>query len=346
MKIKKRDKKEQKKKSMNNKKNLIILISIVFLIIVLVGVLFYLYNPLYLFGPPESHSIIRSFSRIDPYANEIVTISLAIDTADISQYSPDNTYAIREGLPAGAELVSAGDFTYDSANNQLNLIAYNEGELSAGLPDAIATYQIKFASSGTYSIVGVYAFGDDELETNTPGAIQINVGGFCNPTQIPDEISCDTLDNDCDHGVDENLKHIYYQDSDGDGYGNPLIYLESCSAPINYVLDNTDCNDNNRPDINPGKPEVCNNFDDNCVNGINEIPNDCSSGTSCVAGTCQCLSPYELDKSGNLGDCNGCVDLQEISRYMTRFLQGEQIITPLKITNEIEDWLNAISACD
>ena len=37
----------------------------------------------------------------------------------------------------------------------------------------------------------------------------------------------------------------YYQDSDGDWYGNPEVSMVSDSRPDEYVLDNTDCDDTN-----------------------------------------------------------------------------------------------------
>ncbi|MBN8643607.1 MAG: DUF11 domain-containing protein, partial [Flavobacteriales bacterium] len=38
--------------------------------------------------------------------------------------------------------------------------------------------------------------------------------------------------------------NTYYQDADGDGYGNPAITTSSCTPVAGYVLDNSDCNDN------------------------------------------------------------------------------------------------------
>ncbi|MEQ8477255.1 MAG: kelch repeat-containing protein [Fulvivirga sp.] len=43
---------------------------------------------------------------------------------------------------------------------------------------------------------------------------------------------------------------IWYADVDGDGYGDASSTLVQCSQPLNYVLDNTDCDDSNAA-INP-----------------------------------------------------------------------------------------------
>jgi hypothetical protein len=58
----------------------------------------------------------------------------------------------------------------------------------------------------------------------------------------------------------------FYEDADGDGYGNAGTSVLACAAPAGYVTDNTDCNDLD-PDINPGAPEVCDGMDNNC-NGL------------------------------------------------------------------------------
>jgi gliding motility-associated-like protein len=80
---------------------------------------------------------------------------------------------------------------------------------------------------------------------------------------------CDNVDNDCDLDIDENGTDVFYQDADGDGFGNNAITTIGCFAPAGYVSDNTDCDDTNSA-INPGAAEICNNADDNCNFAIDE----------------------------------------------------------------------------
>lgn len=87
------------------------------------------------------------------------------------------------------------------------------------------------------------------------------------PTIYPgaQEVKGDGIDQDCDGSDMDNL-NLYYRDSDGDGYGNPNIFLDSSgisNQPSGYVMDNTDCNDS-VSNINPGVTESCNGYDDNC----------------------------------------------------------------------------------
>lgn len=78
---------------------------------------------------------------------------------------------------------------------------------------------------------------------------------------------CNSIDDDCNGIIDDVISPpTFYEDFDGDGYGNPLSIIQQCDMPVGYVSSNTDCDDQNST-INPGADEVCNSIDDDC-NGI------------------------------------------------------------------------------
>ena len=54
---------------------------------------------------------------------------------------------------------------------------------------------------------------------------------------------CDGIDNDCDGVTDEGMTSTYYEDSDGDGYGNASAPTSTCSLPVGYVTTTGDCLD-------------------------------------------------------------------------------------------------------
>lgn len=88
-----------------------------------------------------------------------------------------------------------------------------------------------------------------------------------NPNIHPDAIEiCDTIDNNCNDDVDENLPTVtLYPDDDQDGYGHSES-IEYCNHLDGYTWIDGDCNDNNST-INPDGVEVCDNQDNDC-NGI------------------------------------------------------------------------------
>ena len=80
---------------------------------------------------------------------------------------------------------------------------------------------------------------------------------------------CDEIDQDCDGLTDEGTNNTFFEDSDGDGYGNFFVYIETCTPPVGYVPNAQDCNDTN-PNVSPDALEYCNGYDDNCDTMVDE----------------------------------------------------------------------------
>ena len=141
-----------------------------------------------------------------------------------------------DGQADGGDAINATEFYADADND--------------GFGD------INSAISACSAPSGFVSNSDDCDDTNTdayPGATEV----------------CDSVDNDCDTFVDENVGSTYYADNDADGYGDPNNSLISCTVPTGYVTDNTDCDDANTG-ANPGAAEVCDSVDNNCDTFVDE----------------------------------------------------------------------------
>ena len=70
---------------------------------------------------------------------------------------------------------------------------------------------------------------DDENAEVHPGATEV----------------CNGLDDDCDGDVDGGAiaAPTWYADADADGFGDPTVSVVACDAPIDYVADDSDCDD-------------------------------------------------------------------------------------------------------
>ncbi len=95
--------------------------------------------------------------------------------------------------------------------------------------------------------------------------------------------TCNGVDDDCNGLVDDNPVDAttWYQDADGDGYGDPATGAASCTQPAGTVGDATDCDDTN-PDAHPDAPEACDAAVDlNCDGYVGTDDNDHDGWIAC-----------------------------------------------------------------
>ena len=81
--------------------------------------------------------------------------------------------------------------------------------------------------------------------------------------------SCDGVDEDCDGAIDDGAVDVtsWYEDADGDGYGNSAVVVTACAAPSAYEADDTDCDDTNEY-VNPSVGELCEDGADQDCDGL------------------------------------------------------------------------------
>lgn len=178
---------------------------------------------------------------------------------------------------------------------------------------ACNTYSLNnqtYSTSGTYiqTLANANAAGCDSiinlnLTIHQPTSATINVTN-CGPYTINGQTYSTTglymqnLTNavGCDSMLHVNLTVVtnltYYQDLDGDGFGNLAVSQAGCAAISGYVTNSSDCNDNNNA-IYPGAIDIagngidedCNGFDSPLQLGIYQFAGTLDCATQDVAAT-------------------------------------------------------------
>lgn len=121
-------------------------------------------------------------------------------------------------------------------------------------------------------------FGDDGAVVydcfQPQGAVA--VGGDCDDTNMNinpgAQEHCNSVDDDCDILVDDDPDDgtEYYEDADGDTFGDPMVTERWCTAPSSaWVEDATDCNDR-CPSCTPGGIEKCDSLDNDCNGTVDD----------------------------------------------------------------------------
>jgi len=235
--------------------------------------------------------LVREFFIVNPSDVNLVILETTITGPDSSSYL--------HGMVYGAVTIPPHDST------QLNVMlspSYPGAPGTPGVKNATVNLITNVAGKNPYTFairgnavlrgpgtncqVKRYYWDDDkdgygggpdfvdrnECDTLPPGFVQNGLD--CddkNPAVNPAATEiCNGLDDNCDGRIDEGFtRKTFYHDSDGDGFGNPAVFIVACAAPKAYVLDNRDCNDNN-DQIHPGAIEKVNGKDDDCDGLVDE----------------------------------------------------------------------------
>lgn len=110
--------------------------------------------------------------------------------------------------------------------------------------------------------------------------------------------------DDCnDRNANVGMKKLWYADADGDGYGSPYASMASCSQPLGFVSNNTDCKDANA-NINPGATEVPNDGVDQDCDGEDLVVDTDGDGIADNADNCpETANPNQQDRDNDgIGD--------------------------------------------
>jgi len=181
--------------------------------------------------------------------------ALAADV-DLDGFEPpedcDDTRA--DVHPGGAERVADGvDGDCDGAE-----LCWPDGDAD-GFGDSAAVVAGALDCGGDATVAGDCDDTDDRVN---PGATE----------------RCDTLDNDCDGGVDNATGPdmvTWYRDADGDAWGDVTAPSTSCAVPDGYTARAGDCDDADAT-RSPGAVELCDGADNDC----DEATGDPNGGAS------------------------------------------------------------------
>ncbi|MCB9795588.1 MAG: hypothetical protein H6741_23035 [Alphaproteobacteria bacterium] len=131
---------------------------------------------------------------------------------------------------------------------------------------------------------------------------------------------CNGLDDDCDGEADEDATDAttWYEDADGDGYGDSRVAAQACDAPEGYVAAGEDCDDGDAA-YHPGAAEEdCADPNDyNCDGSVGYADNDGDGYPACEEcdDGARGVNPSATEVCNGVDDdCDGEVDADAVDR--------------------------------
>lgn len=221
-------------------------------------------------GQPQ----IRQYGIVGFTENGLESASFTgINTLSYANHVLGPDYAIQGNILSGQAILDSMEARF---NNQ-------DGQLACKLMEALQGANFvgadtRCAANGTSSL---FAFLKVSEMTDTYGSPSLVLGVITqNGAGIEPIDSLQILFND----IVESCGVEWFQDLDNDGFGNPNAMILSETMPPGYILDNSDCNDNDAT-VYPNAPELCDGLINNClIQGLSldEVDNDDDGFVECI----------------------------------------------------------------
>ncbi|MCC5939423.1 MAG: BspA family leucine-rich repeat surface protein [Lunatimonas sp.] len=247
-------------------------------------------------------------------ACETITAEIS-GTSDVCSGADANISAAITGGVSPYTLI----YSPDGGTTNITVNNYQSGEAITLSPATTTTYTLVSVTDGngcTADLVGSATITVETLPTasisGTPtgcgsvsliasGGTTYQWNGGSTPTQAENTFTSSgvytvTVTNEAgcssEATVEVTITSLtFYLDSDGDGFGDPSVSIQDCSAPVGYVSNNTDCDDNDA-DLNPNTVWYLDADNDGYYTG---------------SGITQCESPgegYRFEGLKGGSDCN------------------------------------------